>query len=68
MLQSPERLERSTQHTNNTYIQTTLMKKLLSLALLVAVTFIVGCQKSDEDKAKDAVKDAGTTVSNAIPK
>jgi hypothetical protein len=44
------------------------MKKLLSLAMLLAVTFTVGCQKSDEDKAKDAVKDAGTAVSNAVPK
>jgi hypothetical protein len=44
------------------------MKKLLSLALLVAVTFIVGCQKSDEDKAKDAMKDAGTAATNALPK
>jgi outer membrane lipoprotein-sorting protein len=44
------------------------MKKLLSLALLVAVGFVVGCQKSDEEKAKDAMKDAGTAATNAIPK
>jgi len=44
------------------------MKKLLSLVLLVAVGFIVGCQKSDEEKAKDAMKDASKAVTNAIPK
>lgn len=44
------------------------MKKVLSLVLLVAVGFIVGCQKSDEEKAKDAVNDAGTAATNAIPK
>ncbi len=46
----------------------TLMKKLLSLALLVAIGFIVGCQKSDEQKAKDAMNDAGKAATNAIPK
>ena len=55
------------------------MKKLLSLVLLAAFGFVVGCQKSDEDKAKDsmkdaakdvgnAAKDAGKAVTNAIPK
>ena len=49
-------------------IQTALMKKLLSLALIVAFAFVVGCQKSDEDKAKDAMKDATKAATNAIPK
>ena len=44
------------------------MKRLFSLALVVAIAFIVGCQKSDEDKAKDAMKDAGKAMTNAVPK
>ena len=44
------------------------MKKLFSLALLVAIAFIVGCQKSDEDKAKDAMNDASKAATNALPK
>ena len=44
------------------------MKKLLSLVLLVSVGFVVGCQKSDEEKAQDAMKDASKAVTNAIPK
>ena len=44
------------------------MKKLLSLVLLVAVGFVVGCHKSDEQKASDAMKDATKAATNAIPK
>lgn len=44
------------------------MKKLLSLILLVTVGFVVGCQKSDEEKAQDAMKDATKAATNAIPK
>ena len=44
------------------------MKKLFSLALVLALAFIVGCQKSDEDKAKGAMKDAGQAATNALPK
>lgn len=44
------------------------MKKLLSLLLLVALGFVVGCQKSDEEKARDAMNDASKAVTNAIPK
>lgn len=44
------------------------MKKLLSLVLLVAIGFFVGCQKSDEQKASDAMKDATKSATNAIPK
>ena len=37
----------------------TIMKKLFSLAMIAAVSFVlVGCQKSDEQKAKDAAADA----------
>ena len=37
--------------------------------MVAAVTLvIVGCQKSDEQKAQDAVKDAGKAMTNAIPK
>ena len=46
----------------------TLMKKILSLVLLVAFAFVVGCQKSDEQKAADAMKDATKAATNAIPK
>ena len=42
------------------------MKKLFSLALIAALAFVVvGCQRSDEDKAKDAMKDAGKAVGDA---
>ena len=44
------------------------MKKLLGLVLLVTLGFVVGCQKSDEQKAEDAMKDASKAVTNAIPK
>lgn len=44
------------------------MKKLMSLILLVAVGFVVGCQKSEEQKAGDAMKDATKAATNAIPK
>ena len=44
------------------------MKKLFSLALVVAIAFIVGCQKSDEEKAKDAMNDASKAATNAMPK
>lgn len=44
------------------------MKKLFSLALVVAIAFIVGCQKSDEQKAQDAMKDATKAATNALPK
>jgi PBP1b-binding outer membrane lipoprotein LpoB len=43
------------------------MKKLLSLVLLVAFAF-VGCQKSDEQKAADGMKDATKAATNAVPK
>ncbi|HWN95114.1 MAG TPA: hypothetical protein VNT99_08780 [Methylomirabilota bacterium] len=44
------------------------MKKLLSLALIIAVGFLVGCQKSEEEKAADAMNDATKAATNAIPK
>ena len=44
------------------------MKKLLSLILLVTVGFVVGCQKSEEEKAKDAMNDASKAATNALPK
>ena len=45
------------------------MKKLFSLALIAALAFVVvGCQKSDEQKAADGMKDMGKAVTNAVPK
>ena len=42
------------------------MKKLLSLALIAAFAFVVaGCQKSDDQKAGDAMKDAGKAAGDA---
>jgi hypothetical protein len=41
------------------------MKKLLSLVVVAAFGFVVGCQKSDEDKAKDAMNDAGKNMEKA---
>jgi hypothetical protein len=52
----------------NVTIKPTLMKKIVSLMLLVAFAFVVGCQKSDEEKAADAMKDATKAATNAIPK
>ena len=42
------------------------MKKLFSLAMIAAVSFVlVGCQKSDEDKAKAAAGDAKASAGDA---
>lgn len=42
------------------------MKKLFSLAMIAAVSFVlVGCQKSDEQKAKDAVDSAAKDAKDA---
>lgn len=42
------------------------MKKLFSLAMIAAVSFVlVGCQKSDEQKAKDAAADATKAAGDA---
>ena len=42
------------------------MKKLLSLVAIAAVSFVlVGCQKSDEQKAKDAAADATKAAGDA---
>ena len=46
-------------------LTTTLMKKLLSLAMLALVTMvIVGCEK----KAEDPTAGAGAAATNAVPK
>ena len=50
-----------------------LMKNLFSLALIAVVAVVlVGCEKSTDDKVKDAgaavMKDAKTAVTNAVTK
>jgi protein involved in sex pheromone biosynthesis len=42
------------------------MKKLLSLAMLAAVVALVGCEKSNEDKAKAAAGDAQKSAADAV--
>ena len=41
------------------------MKKLFSLALIAALAFVAGCEKSNEDKMKDAAKDANKAAGDA---
>ena len=41
------------------------MKKLLSLALIAMIAFVAGCEKSDEQKAKDAAGDAAKAAGDA---
>jgi hypothetical protein len=44
------------------------MKKLFSLALVAALAFVAGCEKSNEDKAKDAANDASKAAGDAAKK
>ena len=41
------------------------MKKLLSLALIAFVAVLAGCEKSTEDKMKDAGKDMKSAAGDA---
>jgi hypothetical protein len=41
------------------------MKKLLSLAMVALLGVIAGCEKSAEDKAKDAAGDAAKAAGDA---
>lgn len=41
------------------------MKKLLSLAMIAFVAVIAGCEKSNEEQASDALKDAQKAAGDA---